>query len=452
VNDQELAVLMAELRNGGPSPFVPDQEEPWPVSFGDEGQATVGKAICPVFGEPEEVYVFATAYRFILYLRRPRGKDQCRSYWFTVNFGEWAWEGPDGFTVTGLETTQPDLLDDDVTKPLRFAWQTFLLGPAGERRLLEEVELTVLEYYDQRRGGYVAWNQPVREPGLAASGTETQPAWAMFGLQLTLAIKSPGQVNLEMLWVLSQDPSEATGRAGGRVPPDAYLVLRPDSPTVRADSVRVDKSTGEKVSRARKAASKALEVGTQVKDGVERAQKVASVVGGAGGAPGVPGGAPAAQRPGPPPGRPTEVVTSAPSVAAMCSSCGRPMSPGAVFCGKCGQRLAEAVAEEVKDELQGMAEDAMVGKAQEVLKPEEQPKAKGQAKKREAKSSTSKAKEKPKAEKADEKMVCPSCGRDVEPDWKVCPYCTETLTRVCSKCGTEARPEWKFCPYCTAEL
>lgn len=80
-------------------------------------------------------------------------------------------------------------------------------------------------------------------------------------------------------------------------------------------------------------------------------------------------------------------------------------------------------------------------KSQGFLDPDERPKGK-------------KVNAKPSAEDgaAGQELKCANCGRDVEPDWMVCPYCTEALKRVCPKCGKEARPEWKFCPYCSAEL
>lgn len=51
---------------------------------------------------------------------------------------------------------------------------------------------------------------------------------------------------------------------------------------------------------------------------------------------------------------------------------------------------------------------------------------------------------------------CPSCGEEIEPHWKCCPYCGAEIssTRKCPSCG-EGLPsnvEFKFCPSCGTKI
>ena len=41
---------------------------------------------------------------------------------------------------------------------------------------------------------------------------------------------------------------------------------------------------------------------------------------------------------------------------------------------------------------------------------------------------------------------CPSCGRHVQSDFKLCPYCSASLG--CRQCGRDLQPDWKLCPQC----
>jgi len=48
----------------------------------------------------------------------------------------------------------------------------------------------------------------------------------------------------------------------------------------------------------------------------------------------------------------------------------------------------------------------------------------------------------------DEDRVCPSCRRRVEADFVVCPSCHHQLRMRCVGCGRLLNPEWDVCPYC----
>jgi RNA polymerase subunit RPABC4/transcription elongation factor Spt4 len=53
----------------------------------------------------------------------------------------------------------------------------------------------------------------------------------------------------------------------------------------------------------------------------------------------------------------------------------------------------------------------------------------------------------------EEKPVCPGCGRPVQNDWQVCPFCHTKLKKPCVKCGQMLDLTWNLCPYCaTSQL
>lgn len=47
---------------------------------------------------------------------------------------------------------------------------------------------------------------------------------------------------------------------------------------------------------------------------------------------------------------------------------------------------------------------------------------------------------------------CPTCGRDIEPDFVICPYCRTQFARRCGACGKWLRLGWHVCPYCAEEV
>ena len=54
--------------------------------------------------------------------------------------------------------------------------------------------------------------------------------------------------------------------------------------------------------------------------------------------------------------------------------------------------------------------------------------------------------------KADGKP-CRNCGKTIEADWLVCPYCkTDTGPKPCKGCGKELSEGWVVCPYCRTEM
>jgi RNA polymerase subunit RPABC4/transcription elongation factor Spt4 len=47
---------------------------------------------------------------------------------------------------------------------------------------------------------------------------------------------------------------------------------------------------------------------------------------------------------------------------------------------------------------------------------------------------------------------CPSCGRDIEVDFIVCPYCRTQFARRCNGCDRVLRLGWAVCPFCATEV
>lgn len=47
---------------------------------------------------------------------------------------------------------------------------------------------------------------------------------------------------------------------------------------------------------------------------------------------------------------------------------------------------------------------------------------------------------------------CPTCGRENEPDFVICPYCRTQFARHCGGCGRILRLGWAVCPYCAEEV
>lgn len=49
--------------------------------------------------------------------------------------------------------------------------------------------------------------------------------------------------------------------------------------------------------------------------------------------------------------------------------------------------------------------------------------------------------------------VCRNCGKNLEYDWKICPFCkTPVATTSCNYCGQEIKTDWSYCPHCKNEV
>ena len=50
------------------------------------------------------------------------------------------------------------------------------------------------------------------------------------------------------------------------------------------------------------------------------------------------------------------------------------------------------------------------------------------------------------------KNTCPNCGKRIEKDFKICPYCGQKQEMVCEKCNKAVARDWSVCPYCAHPL
>lgn len=49
-------------------------------------------------------------------------------------------------------------------------------------------------------------------------------------------------------------------------------------------------------------------------------------------------------------------------------------------------------------------------------------------------------------------QLCPHCDYEVKGDYLRCPSCMRKLKDSCFSCGKPVDPAWKLCPYCEAEI
>ena len=48
--------------------------------------------------------------------------------------------------------------------------------------------------------------------------------------------------------------------------------------------------------------------------------------------------------------------------------------------------------------------------------------------------------------------VCPHCDAEIEKDFLRCPSCLRKLKDPCRTCGKPLEPSWKICPFCESEV
>jgi len=394
MDKEHIPELMVEINNWGPSPLILETAEPAPIYFYNEMGSTTGTTLYSGFGKQTNVYLLATSFRLILYEKRKRGKDRCRSYWHNLDFGEWQWRDADGFVISGMKTTPVDFCDPTKENPYPAAkWQTYFVGPSGDHKPFEDVTVFLQHYHFHQEHRYAKWNEIVSVPGLEIEGKSNYAAAILHGAKIRFQSTGTGNLDLDALWLLHTDPFKASGTEVGYIPPDSRM--HPDNAPRKRESLSYSKiSGGEKKKRqtakkVRKAAKQVLSAGAQARDVVGKAQKVASVIKGQDVARKAASGANKVMR-----------DTSLASKIKFCGNCGAPMSPGVNFCGKCGMNFAKKLLDEAKDELKGKLEEKVIEKVEEALDPKETP----------------------------QKGKCPNCNRRVQPKWDFCPDCGKPLS------------------------
>jgi len=53
---------------------------------------------------------------------------------------------------------------------------------------------------------------------------------------------------------------------------------------------------------------------------------------------------------------------------------------------------------------------------------------------------------------AEDIRPCPACGREIEKDFVLCPYCHTRFAKRCPSCRKSVRLGWTVCPYCATNL
>ena len=51
-----------------------------------------------------------------------------------------------------------------------------------------------------------------------------------------------------------------------------------------------------------------------------------------------------------------------------------------------------------------------------------------------------------------EQLACPYCSHEIESTFLRCPTCLHRLKEPCATCGKPLDPRWRICPYCEAEV
>jgi RNA polymerase subunit RPABC4/transcription elongation factor Spt4 len=49
-------------------------------------------------------------------------------------------------------------------------------------------------------------------------------------------------------------------------------------------------------------------------------------------------------------------------------------------------------------------------------------------------------------------QLCPHCDYEVRGDYLRCPSCMRQLKEPCTNCGKALDPQWRLCPFCEAEV
>jgi len=57
-----------------------------------------------------------------------------------------------------------------------------------------------------------------------------------------------------------------------------------------------------------------------------------------------------------------------------------------------------------------------------------------------------------KQKQVDDEQKCKKCGRQVSPDFSLCPFCRYALKIECPECAKKVDRKFKLCPYCGEDL
>jgi predicted amidophosphoribosyltransferase len=214
--------------------------------------------------------------------------------------------------------------------------------------------------------------------------------------QLMEAFDSRGPVSVGALWLMEHDTRRAikTAAGGGVVEPEAVVEEGPSEETALVQVAVAPVAEEEEAA--------CPQCGASLRPGVQFCGKCGHSLG----------------------EEEDEAAEAEPvaeeTVGEQCPECGQSLREGVQFCGKCGHRLGQAEEGAPEPEVEETS-------IEETEHPE------------------------PTVEEAVADS-CPECGKPVEADWQVCPYCGKKMKAECPECGKAAEPDWVACPHCGASL
>ena len=532
--DQEKKAVRSEILKFGPSPYYPNDEKPYAALFHNEMEQTVGTADTEIFGKPATVFLLVTTFRIILFKYNKRKDDEVYSFWFDVDLSDDPFHDTEGFLVSHIKTAMPEYgFDESLQRPY-FTWHYNFYNPENVKKEAAFIKIFPVKYFYHQKQQFIDVLKPISIPGYKWKGEDTYLGIVPFSGKFLVIKHSPmGTLKMVDLMLMHKSPEFASFHDAGSVPEECPFheskATRPresihvkskakkgSSKNIKKEEKNKKPAEKKKEDSLKKAAATALDVGSKIKGSWEVFSKAASAVtSSAAGSikEAAAKTAESAEQAGKSLKQSVEETISKPGKAplSVCAACGAPMRPGALFCGKCGQKAAEKVVKEVKDQVKGKVEDRVVEKAKEFLEEKKSseemttrdtpikecglpknivtalensgikkmgeladqaaedintlsslkgvgPAAIKQIKKA-IKEIPVQVKEKP-ASQVDEKKSakqravnkCLKCGKELQPDWAFCPYCQHPVRATCPKCGQKIEADWLYCPMCNTKI
>jgi predicted amidophosphoribosyltransferase len=408
ISQTDLEKLMENWSNGTPSPFYKRKDrlrggEPIAVAtFADERVQWIGKVDTEMFSTRGHsdfgVYVGVSRYRLVFYRAASVFSDLCRSYWFEIDTGGRTWQKgrvrKKEYQAAGL--ARPRFKKGVVGRQILIAGNLTRAG--GKVDTAFEYELSGLEWLNPHSGKF--------------EGRKGQELYGQFVEAYDYRVPIPASA----LWLMENDTRRALVTFGsvdatvGEERAEAEAPAAPVAEPAGASEAEEGLIEVSVVGAEEEAGAVCPECGNQLRPGIAFCGKCGYQLG---------GGEVAAE---------VGAAEKEPAPS-RCPACGQPLKPGIRFCGKCGHQLGEGTpgTKEVAEPPQAEAH---------VPEPEEAA---------EAAAGES-------AVELEEGDACPQCGKAVEEEWQVCPYCGAKLASECPECGKARQPDWVACPYCGAAL
>jgi DNA-directed RNA polymerase subunit RPC12/RpoP len=410
----DLEKLMEGWSNGTPSPFYKRKDrlrggEPIAVAtFADERVQWIGKVDTAMFSTRNRsdfgVYMGVSRYRVVFYRAATVFSDLCRSYWFEIDTGGRTWQKgrvmKKEYQAVGL--ARPRFKKGLVAREIHIAGSLTRVG--GKVDTVFKYDLSGLEWLNPQSGKF--------------EGRKGQDLYD----QLIEAYDNRVPVSASHLWLMENDTRRAIVTVASGAMPDGEQQTEAkaaEAPTALlaapADASEVEEGPIEAATVEMEEAGEAVcpQCGNQLRPGIGFCGKCGHRL----------GGEEAVAE--------AEVAEKEPDEG-TCPQCGHSLKPGIQFCGKCGHRLGEEEQDAEREEEPS---------EEEAQPPESEESTEG------AEAAVDES-----AAEPEESGGCPQCGKAVEEEWQVCPYCGAKLTLQCPQCGKDVESDWVACPLCGAGL